>query len=402
VGGKQLINSREAGRMENRLDKKYFNYVLYVVMAATLIFISYNIVFNFSEFLSNIVGIISAAFSMISPLIIGCIIAYLLYPLSKIINTFLDKYLKLKFKTHLISVILTYLVVILSVIVLIYSIYAMIGGQISNNETLSVMFATISDYIKRYNELFDYINNKITQSGLSLDIKGYLSQAIEQVYSYLSVSINGIVTIFAGIGNSILNTFIGVFISFYLLKDNEFFKHLYLNYFCLTMKESNFKRLNKTIFEINHIISMFLRGQLLDGLIVGLISSIGLSIIGIDFAILIGFTAGIANIIPYVGPIIGCIPAIIVGVLSPNPIVALWAVLLLLAVQQLDSAVISPKVVGDSMGLHPIFVIMAITIGGSLAGILGMLLSVPIAGIIKLFLMKIITKRQQEDSSEEV
>lgn len=386
--------------MKNRLDKKYFNYVLYVVLAAILIFMSYNIVFNFKEFLSNIIGIISAVLSMISPLIIGCIIAYLLYPLSKIINTFLDKYLKFKFKTHLISVILTYLVVILLVIILIYSIYAMIGGQISNNETLSVMFATISDYIKRYNELFDYINNKITESGLSLNIKGYLSQAIEQVYSYLSVSINGIVTIFAGIGSSIVNSFIGVFISFYLLKDHEFFKNLYLNYVSLTMKKSKFISLNKIIFEINHIISMFIRGQLLDGLIVGLISSIGLSIIGIDFAILIGFTAGIANVIPYVGPIIGCIPAIIVGVLSPNPIVALWAVLVLLAVQQLDSAVISPKVVGDSMGLHPIFVIMAITIGGSLAGILGMLLSVPIAGIIKLFLMKIIAKRQQEEHSE--
>ncbi len=166
------------------------------------------------------------------------------------------------------------------------------------------------------------------------------------------------------------------------------------------MKESKIKRLNKTIFEINDIISKFIRGQLLDGLIVGLISSIGLSIIGLDFAILIGITAGIANVIPYVGPLIGCIPAIIVGILSPNPIMALWAVLLLLAVQQLDSAVISPKIVGDSMGLHPIFVIMAIIIGGNLAGILGMLLSVPVAGIIKLFLMKVVTKRQKQDGNQ--
>ncbi len=81
----------------------------------------------------------------------------------------------------MVSIILTYLVVILLLIILIYSIYAMIGGQISNNETLSVMFATISDYIKRYNEFFDYINERITESGLSLDIKGYLAQAIEQV-----------------------------------------------------------------------------------------------------------------------------------------------------------------------------------------------------------------------------
>jgi len=385
--------------MQTRFDRKYLKKILYVVLTATLIFISYNVVFNFKEIFSNTINIIKAIFSIISPLIIGCIIAYLLYPLSKIIHTFLIKRLKLKYKAHLFSIVLTYLVVILLFMILVYSIYAMIGGQISSNETLSVMFGTIGDYIKRYNELFDFINRKITESGLSIDIKGYLSQAIKQVYSYLSFSINSTVQIFTGIGNGILNSFIGIFISFYLLKDYDFFKKLYLNSVSLLMKESKFKNLNKTIFEINYIISRFIRGQLLDGLIVGLISSIGLSIIGLDFAILIGFTAGIANIIPYVGPLIGCIPAIIIGLLSPNPIIALWAVIVLLAVQQLDGAVISPKVVGDSMGLHPIFIIMAITIGGSLAGIMGMLLSVPIAGIIKLFLTKIVTKRTDDLST---
>ncbi|MBU3181189.1 AI-2E family transporter [Clostridium psychrophilum] len=386
--------------MRNKIDRVYLKYVLYIVLAMTLIFISYNVVFNFKILFSNIVGIIKASLSIISPLIVGCIIAYLLYPLSKFINKFLEKRLKLKYNTHLISILLTYLVVILLFIILVYSIYAMIGGQISSNQTLTVMFATIGDYIKRYNELFDFINSKITESGLSIDIKGYLSQAIKQVYSYLSVSINGIVSLFAGIGNILINSFIGLFISFYLLKDYEFFKNLYLNSVSFIMKESKYRRLNKTIFEVNGIMSSFIRGQLLDGLIVGLISSIGLSIIGLDFAFLIGLTAGISNIIPYVGPLIGCIPAVIIGLLSPNPIMALWAVLLLLAVQQLDSAVISPKIVGDSMGLHPIFVIMAITIGGSLAGILGMLLSVPIAGIIKLFLIKIITRRKENASSE--
>ncbi|MBU3154169.1 AI-2E family transporter [Clostridium estertheticum] len=381
--------------MKDKLDKKYLECVLYVVLGATLIFISYNVVFNFKVLFTNTIGIINAITSIISPLIVGCIIAYLLYPLSKIINTFLVKSLKLKYKPHLISILLTYLVVILLVVILIYSMYAMIGGQISSNQTLSVMFATITDYIKRYNELFDYINSKITQSGLSLDIKGYLSQAITQVYSYLSVSINSIIMLFAGIGNILVNSFIGLFISFYLLKDHDFFKMIYINSVGLIMRERKFNSFNKTLFEINDIISSFIRGQLLDGLIVGLISSIGLSVIGLDFAFLIGLTAGIANIIPYVGPLIGCIPAIIIGLLSPNPIMAVWAVLLLLAVQQLDSAVISPKVVGDSMGLHPIFVIMAITIGGSIAGIMGMLLSVPIAGIIKLFIMKIITRHSE-------
>jgi predicted PurR-regulated permease PerM len=386
--------------MHNRFDRKYLKYVLYIVLAATLIFISYNIVFNFREFLSILIQVIKTIFSIISPLIIGCIIAYLLYPLSKGINTFLVKRLKLKFKTHLLSVILTYLVVILLFIILVYSIYAMIGGQISQNETLSSMFTAIGAYIKRYNELFNYVNKRITESGLSLDIKGYLSQTIHQIYAYLSVSINSIFKFSVGIGSSIINSFIGLFISFYLLKDYEFFKKLYLDTMSLLIRESKFKSFNQTAFEINEIVSKFIRGQLLDGFIIGLISSIGLSIIGLDFAFLIGFIAGFANIIPYVGPIFGCIPAIIIGLLSPNPIIALYAVLVFLTVQQLDSAVISPKIVGDSMGLHPIFVIMAITIGGTIAGILGMLLSVPVAGIIKLFLTKLVTRLHEQTSTK--
>jgi len=387
--------------MQIKIDRKYLKYVIYVALSATLIFISYNIVFNFKEFLSSITVVIKGVFSIMSPLVIGCIIAYLLYPLSKFINGFLVRQLKFKEKTHLLSIVLTYLVVIILFIALIYSIYAMIGGQISRNETLSVMFTTISDYIKRYNEIFEYINERITESGLSLDLKGYLAQAIEQVYIYLSVSINGIIKVSTGIGNSVLNSIVGLFISFYLLKDYEFFKKLYSNGMSLILKANKIKTINKTVYEINDIISKFIRGQLLDGLIVGIISSIGLSIVGLDFAVLIGITAGIANVIPYVGPIIGCIPAIIVGILSPNPIVGLWGVLVLLAVQQIDSAVISPKIVGDSMGLHPIFVIMAVIIGGNFAGILGMLLSVPIAGIIKLFITKLIIKRQAKAEIED-
>lgn len=386
--------------MQIQFDTKYLKIVLYVALAATLVFVSYNVVFNFGDFLSATGNIIRFSLSIISPLTIGVIIAYLLYPLSKVINNLLRKRLKVKFETRLLSIALTYIAVILSFIILIYSIYAMIGGQISHNENLSVMIGTIGDYIKRYNELYEYIKVKITESGLSINIKDYLSEATKQVYQYLSVSISSIVKISSGIGNGIINGFIGLFISFYLLKDYDYFKKVYFKVMRLIMKESSFRSFNNTIHEINDILSSFIRGQLLDGLIVGIISSIGLYAIRIDFAFLIGFTAGIANVIPYVGPFIGCIPAVIIGVLSPNPMVAVWAVLVLFAVQQIDSAIISPKIVGDTMGLHPVFVMMAIMIGGTLAGIVGMLLSVPVASIIKLFVSKLIAKREEKVGSE--
>ena len=90
--------------MKDKLDKRYLEWVLYVALGATLIFISYNVVFNFKALFTNIIGIIGVIVSIISPLIVGCVIAYLLYPLSKIINTFLVKQLKLKYRPHLISI----------------------------------------------------------------------------------------------------------------------------------------------------------------------------------------------------------------------------------------------------------------------------------------------------------
>lgn len=381
--------------MQFKLDKKYIMYIFYICLTASGIFISYNIIFHFNLILGSILSFTGATLSLLAPLIIGVVIAYLLFPLTNAISNALAKILKLKHKPHLVSILLTYICMLLLIVLLIYALYALIGGQINQNQTISMMVASISGYISKYNELFQFINDKITQSGLSVDVKTYLNQAIIQISKYITLSFEGVFQFSKNFGNTVLNIFLGFFISFYLLKDYEFFNKLYFKIMTLFFKAEKLHSINNTAKEINHVISRFIRGQLLDALLVGLLSSIGLTIIGLDYAFLIGFAAGIANIIPYIGPVVGCIPAIIVGILSPNPIIAVWAVLVFFIVQQLDGAVISPKVVGDSTGLHPVFVIMAIIIGGSVYGILGMLLSVPIMGIIKLFVSKYIEKKQK-------
>lgn len=385
--------------MQFKLDKKLLMYIIYTFITAILVFISYNIVFHFDTIMESIKSLISYIFTILTPLIIGIVIAYLLYPLTRTLNNFLAKTFKMNKKPYLLSVILTYVFVVLFIILLIYSVYVLIGGKIidSNaikNTSLSMMLTTISGYIARYNELFEYINNKIIESGLPIDLKSYINQAITQISRLISLSFNNIFRFSKGFGISIINGLLGLFISFYLLKDYEFFGRIYNKIMLLFFSREKLSSINSVIGEINQVVSRFIRGQLLDSLIVGLLSSIGLTIIGLDFAIIIGFAAGIANIIPYIGPIVGSIPAIIIGILSPNPMVAVWAVVVFVIVQQLDSIVISPKIVGDSIGLHPVFIILAITIGGSVAGILGMLLSVPILGVIKLFVSKYIDKRQ--------
>lgn len=374
--------------MKIKLDKKYLMYIVYICLTATAIFISYNIIFNVNTMVASIVNLTGFMFNLLSPLIIGIIIAYLLFPITKGISYSLAKIFKLKNKPYFISVLLTYICVLLFLILLIYAIYVLIGGQITGHNNISMMITSIRGYLARYNELFEYISKEIAKSGLSVDLKSYLNEGILKISNYVNWSFGNVFEFLKGFSSSIINGFLGFIISFYLLKDYEFFKKVYMKIMLLIFNIDKIKVINDNAKEIDNVISKFIRGQLLDGLIVGLLSSVGLIIIGMDFAFLIGFTAGMANIIPYIGPVVGCIPAIIVGLLSPNPIIALWAVVVFIVVQQIDGMIISPKIVGDSTGLHPVFVIMAIAIGGSLGGILGMFLSVPILGVIKLFISK--------------
>lgn len=136
--------------------------------------------------------------------------------------------------------------------------------------------------------------------------------------------------------------------------------------------------------QINGVLAGFIRGQLLISLIIGLVIAAGLSLLGVRYALIVGLIAGAFDVIPYFGPIVGAIPAIVLALLT-SPATAFWAVVLLVAVNQLEGVLLAPKVVGEYVGLHPVTVIFAVLAGAELLGILGMLLAVPAAAIIKVF-----------------
>jgi predicted PurR-regulated permease PerM len=121
----------------------------------------------------------------------------------------------------------------------------------------------------------------------------------------------------------------------------------------------------------------FFRGQLLVALFVGIASAVGLTLVKIPFAAVVGMIAGVFNLVPLIGPFIGAIPAVILGLLSGDPIRALWGALVLLLVQQIDNHIVSPNVMGRTVKLHPITVMLALLAAGSLFGLFGMLLIIP-------------------------
>ena len=137
---------------------------------------------------------------------------------------------------------------------------------------------------------------------------------------------------------------------------------------------------------IDEVLGGFIRGQLIVAAFVGVMSGLAMLILGIDFAILIGLIAGITNIIPYLGPFIGAIPAVLMALLT-SPLKTIWVILAFVVIQQVESSVVTPRIVGKRVGLHPAFVLLALLLGGSLGGLVGLLIAVPTAAVIRVLVM---------------
>lgn len=132
----------------------------------------------------------------------------------------------------------------------------------------------------------------------------------------------------------------------------------------------------------NDIFSSFIIGKLIDSLIIGILCFIILLLIGVPYSTLIAIIVGITNIIPYFGPFIGGVPAVFITLLT-SPGLAIWVVVVIIALQQFDGLVLGPKILGDKVGVSAFWIILAVTVGGAIAGVLGMFLGVPVLVLIK-------------------
>ncbi len=215
----------------------------------------------------------------------------------------------------------------------------------------------------------------------------YSSQVLSQWFSrYLSTE--KIVNYASVILKYVINFLLGVVASIYLLKDKEFFLTMWQKLLSILLPQRIHGLVTETLYDINKVVSTFLKGALIDSLIVALLSSIALSLLNIKFAVIIGLIGGLLNVIPYFGPFFGMIPAFVVALSNQGFSKAIVAVITLFLVQQLDSNYIYPKIVGTTTGLHPLFVLLSVSVMGYFAGVLGMLIAVPIAGVLQVLIKK--------------
>ena len=155
-----------------------------------------------------------------------------------------------------------------------------------------------------------------------------------------------------------------------------------------------------SLSEANRIFSGYIGGQLTDAIVMATLISLAFLIIGIDYPFIIGVISGFSNLIPYVGAIVAFFLAVSVALLGGSPIKAMYAAIVILLLQQLDSAVIVPKIVGNKVELHPVLVILSLSVFGSIFGIWGMVFAVPVTAIIKIILYRIYRKQKNRLSKD--
>ena len=203
-----------------------------------------------------------------------------------------------------------------------------------------------------------------------------------------------------GMLGGIFDIFVSIVVSIYVLSSRTRIIRFLEKLVSAIFKEKTYKNIDKYFNRTNEFFFKFLASQLLDAFVVGVLTSIAMSIMGIKYAVLLGFMIGLFNVIPYFGAIIAVILAGIITILTGGIGQAVWMVVVVTILQQIDANIINPKIVGESLKMNPLLVILAVTIGGAYFGVIGMFLAVPIAAVLKLILDDFIELKKRKKDNE--
>lgn len=392
--------------MKFTFDKRYFKLCKYVGVTTIIIYLAFRLIDSIPFLYDNIVNLFGSLWDITFPIILGFIIAFLMLgPVS-----FIEKQLKklVFFKNRpgvcrAIGIVTSYVVVLGFLISLLIGVYFMIGGQISQNSTISNILVFITDYFETSlvstDSLTELINDlKLPFGDVILSQMGTIANFIQ---SFVTGLFGGIADFVISLGSNIFTFVIAVTCSIYIISSHEFFSSVWDKFFYIIFREKKSGVvIRRSLGIIKTTFGKYIHGQLIEASIVAILSTIILSIIGVEYSIVLGIICGIFNLIPYIGPFIGIAITAVFTLFSGELWMIVAVVVCLVIVQQIDCNILCPKIVGDIVGLHPALVLIAVTIGGNMNGLLGMIIAVPIAASLKTLIADWFTTYIKDDYEE--
>lgn len=345
---------------------------------------------------SEIYNWINEITSVIMPFLLGILVAYLLYLPARKIETLYKKakFKIIKNKARTLAVFTTYIIVVLLIIIIINFIIPAISESIAdlagNFKEYYNSAVKMLDNIPQ-NDIIDKLNLKESIKKISeFDITSYFN--IERVIDY----IKGVM----GVASTIFSIFVTIVVSIYILLERGEILAFLKNLTAAIFDNKKYKKISRYFYKTNEIFFKFLVSQLLDAIVVGILTSIAMILLKVKYAVLLGFMIGLFNIIPYFGAIIAVILAIIITMFTGGISKAVWLAIIIIILQQIDANIINPKIVGNSLKLSPLLVIFAVTIGGAYFGILGMFLAVPVIAVLKIVVLDYIEYKNNKRKIE--
>jgi predicted PurR-regulated permease PerM len=369
-------------------NRKYYTISIYTIITVLIIALLLKVIWNWSSTIDTF----SKILDVLSPFLIGIFIAYLMNPLVKLLNrSFFQKLLKIKNSSvrKALSIFVSYIIVFGIIGICISVIIPELYSSLKN------LYANVQDYYDKLINFLDKLNEKHHDwdiSYITTVVKDNSSDIIDFVRGSLDKVLPLLYNTSISVISWIFNIIIAIIVSCYLLIDKN---RLLLNCRRLmyaVLKKERADRLSDTLSSCNKIFGNFIIGKTIDSTIIGFMCFIFMKILGLKYSMLISVIVGITNMIPYIGPFIGAVPGVVI-LLTVHWKYALIFGVLILVLQQFDGLYLGPKILGESTGLRPVWILFAITVGGWLCGPVGMFLGVPCVAVIAFLVERAITKQ---------
>ena len=377
---------------EKRKSRKYIVWLIFAIIVIAL-YKTTDGVYVILEWLKNTLKIFA-------PFGFAVLLAYVLYFPCRKIEKFIKK-AKWKWiskKARGIAIAIIYILLILGILLLFKVIFPLLSESIIDlakslpnyyNKAIEMLEKQPEDslwtkidaisYVKKIENLPDMIINFLEFDNISKYIKT--------------------ITSFAGI---IFDVFITFIVSFYILSERSDIKNFLKHLSSAVLSEKGYNKISRYYGKINNIFYKFITAQLLDAVIIGIITTIAMLIMNVKYARLLGFLIGLFNVIPYFGAIIAVGFAVLLTIFTGGFAKALWLALVIIILQQIDANIINPKILGDSLEISRILIVFSVTVFGAWFGVIGMFLAVPMIGLIKVLVLDFIEEKEMEKELERV
>ena len=366
-------------------NRKYMEISFHVIVTALVLVGMAALLFRLPD-AKNVISETAGTFlAVFAPVFWALFFSLLLEPLVSFWQRFYEKRCSLFHRSHIRNRKAGTVLAYFSAGLILFFLCGFLAKKIGDTDIRGIA-VQITDYIRRVGDILVLLNLKLAEMGILSNVEGILSLWTEQLTLWIETKILNLANGLPNIGGNLLDVLIGLAASFYFLMEKQRMLSICGSFSAVFLGKRITGTIRNVFYIVYSVFAGYLSGQVVDAAIMAVLFSGAFLIVGLPHAVFLGILSGFSNLIPYFGAVTAFILAVFSGLLSGTPMKAVYASVLILLLQQVDSIFIVPKAVGKRVELHPVLVLLSLAVFGRLFGFWGLLFAVPLGALCKNFL----------------